>query len=87
MKYIKKEDKKVEPVDFFYETKYTAHTATNIKKLYESVSFICLDCKLNKVETKMDVYNQEPTFIILRKHFCLQCWLKHVYVSHQSSSL
>ena len=30
MKYIKKEDKKVQPVDFFYETKYTAHTATNI---------------------------------------------------------
>ena len=79
MKYKKKEDNKIRSVDFFYETEYTAHTVNNIKTLYDNVSFTCRDCKLNNVETKMDIYNHKPTFIILRKQFCLNCWLKRIH--------
>ena len=74
---IQPKNKKVLPMDFFIETRYTSNTASGIKELCETTSFTCIFCKENDVETKMAISDTTlPTFVLLRKHYCLSCWLK-----------
>lgn len=70
--------KKVKCIDGFYETLYTAQTASKIKELYKKYyqRLLCLICKQEPVDIKMgisDTYN--PTFVITRKQYCIKCWL------------
>lgn len=74
---IQPKNKKVLPMDFFIETRSTSNTASGIKELSETTSFTCIFCKDNDVETKMAISDTKlPTFVLLRKHYCLSCWLK-----------
>lgn len=68
--------KRVDPIDYFYETKYTANTCTKITTLYNTLMIPCNECT-SPVDMKMivkDTYN--PTFVILRKSYCISCWCK-----------
>jgi len=74
---IQTKNKKVQLVDFFIETPYTSNTASGIKELCDATRFICTLCKNNNVDTKMAILDTTlPTFVLLRKHYCLSCWLK-----------
>lgn len=70
---------KVPPVDYFFDTVYTANTTDKINKIHKEVWFkcICHHCTCYTVETKIvvrDIYN--PTFVIQRKQLCSHCWTK-----------
>lgn len=74
-KHIIRKKTKVEPVDYFYETNYTASTSTKITMLYNTLKLQCKNCRTSHVDMKMivkDTYN--PTFVILRKLYCISCW-------------
>jgi hypothetical protein len=74
---IKPKNKKVQPLDFFIETRSTSNTASGIKELFETTHFACVLCKENDVDTKISILDTTlPTFVLLRKHYCLSCWLK-----------
>ena len=69
------------PIDFFYETKYKSNTANGIIEIYNKVyeRIPCLDCNEKSVEIKRCIIdNYTPTFGILRKKYCLSCWLKRL---------
>lgn len=70
---------KIGPIDSFYETSYTSNTVTEIKEWYEYLDFACKCCKVNRTNTKMAVKDTYyPTFVIMRKQFCHQCWLHKI---------
>ncbi len=74
---IQPKNKKVLPVDFFIETRSTSNTASGIKELFKTTRFTCIFCKENDVDTKISILDTTlPTFVLLRKHYCLSCWLK-----------
>ncbi len=74
---IQPKNKKVQPLDFFIETRSTSNTASGIKELFETTHFTCIFCKENDVDTKISILDTTlPTFVLLRKHYCLSCWLK-----------
>ncbi len=74
---IQPKNKKVLPVDFFIETRCTSNTASGIKELFETTIFTCIFCKDKNVDTKISILDTTlPTFVLLRKHYCLSCWLK-----------
>lgn len=67
--------------DYYFVTGYTATTVNKITKMYSEVKdkMICQLCNANNVDTKLDIkdtYN--PTFVIMRKKYCLLCWLQKV---------
>ena len=64
----------IQPIDCFYETDYTSHTATGIQTLYNDLRFriACKLCKINNVDIKMEVNDTYlPTFVIMRKFYCI----------------
>jgi|AntAceMinimDraft_18_1070375.scaffolds.fasta_scaffold781764_1 hypothetical protein len=68
-----------EPLDCFFVTSYTASTVNKILEIYHKVKdkMICHACNANCVDTKLDVKDTySPTFVILRKRYCLSCWLQ-----------
>jgi hypothetical protein len=72
---------KFDPVDFFYETSFKENTVNKIKTIYDDFiyRFPCKDCQTEHVESKIeikDTYN--PIFVIVRKQYCLHCWLKRI---------
>jgi len=74
---IQPQNKKVQPLDFFIETHSTSNTANGIKHLYETTHFKCVLCKENDVDTMIAILDTTlPTFVLRRKHYCLDCWLK-----------
>lgn len=80
-----KEQKKTQPIDFFYKTNYSATTVDKFteiwKKTYNRIP--CIECKQNPVEIKREIFDiHEPRFGILRKHYCLHCWLQKVSLKH-----
>lgn len=73
-------NKKIQKIDFFYETLYTSTTASGIKKLYDTIQFACKSCKVKEVDMKMEVLdNKLPIFVLYRKNYCVDCWLKLLY--------
>ena len=79
-KYTTLNKKRIDPIDCFYETKYTANTCTGITMLYNTLKLECKECT-SHVDMKMivkETYN--PTFVILRKAYCLSCWCKKMRV-------
>ena len=63
----------------YYETSYTARTVDGIKELYETLNFACNECKIRRTDSKMEVQDTYyPTFVIMRKKICMECWLKMV---------
>lgn len=80
-KIIKKKNIKYQPIDFFYKTDYTCTTVSKFTEMYENVynRIPCLECKDKAVEIKKEIFDiHEPRFGILRKKYCLHCWLKKV---------
>ena len=76
-KYTTLNKKRIDPIDCFYETKYTANTCTGITMLYNTLKLQCKNCCTSHLDMKMivkDTYN--PTFVILRKLYCISCWCK-----------
>jgi hypothetical protein len=66
-------------IDPFFETNYTATTFDTINQLYQKTHFYCIICKKNLVDKKIDVQDySEPRFVILRKSYCIHCWLPMV---------
>ena len=71
--------------DEFYRTDYSATTVDKFteiwKKLYNRIP--CIECKQNPVEIKREIFDiHEPRFGILRKKYCLHCWLEKVSLKH-----
>jgi len=80
-KRIVKKEVVISHVNFFYETSYQANTVTKIKEIYDDVMIRipCNNCKIESVETMMKVKDViHPTFVIMRKQYCLGCWLQKV---------
>ena len=82
-KHSKSDKNRIEigPVDFFYDTKYTATTVNTIKKIYDDIKYncICNKCTYNVVDTQIVVQdNFYPIFVIQRKNYCSSCWIKKV---------
>ena len=78
---IKNKKIKISPVDFFYETSIEEHTVSKIKETYDDVKyrFPCKDCQVEPVESKIVVKDTYcPIFVIVRKQYCLHCWLKRI---------
>ena len=78
---FKADKKKKRPcvVDFFIETTITSNTASGIAELHRTTKFMCAECRMNDVETKMAVLTPfVPTFVLYRKKYCTSCWLKLV---------
>lgn len=72
---------KLDEVDYYFYTSYTANTVNKIMEIYNDVkhSMLCRSCKLTSVDTKLEVRETyHPTFVIVRKHYCLSCWLQKV---------
>jgi len=70
-----------EPIDCFFSTKYTASNVNKMLEIYNEMKdmMICRLCNVNCVDTKLeckDTYS--PTFVIVRKNYCLSCWLQKV---------
>ena len=53
-KEIIKPKKKVEPVDFFYQSKYTANNVIEFMEIWQNVHnrIACLNCNIESVEIK-----------------------------------
>jgi hypothetical protein len=65
---IKNKKIKINPVDFFNETSFEANTVNKINTIHEE-----------PVESKIVVKDTYyPTFVIVRKQYCLHCWLKRI---------
>ena len=65
------------PIDGYYKTNYTSRTVKGIHEIYKNIKFICINCKVNKTESKMEIKDTKyPLFIILRKKYCFKCWLE-----------
>lgn len=82
-KHITTKKIQIAPIDSFYETDYTANTCTKITQLYKTLKLQCKQCRISHVDLKMvikDTYN--PTFVILRKLYCLSCWCKKMGVGN-----
>jgi hypothetical protein len=82
-KEIIKPKKKVEPVDFFYQSKYTANNVNDFMEIWQNVHnrIACLNCNIEPVEIKKNIVDKTvPTFGILRKQFCFKCWLNMVKI-------
>jgi len=63
----------------YYDTSYTSRTVNGIKELYETLHFACNDCKTRRADSKMAVQDTHyPTFVIMRKNFCSDCWMKNM---------
>ena len=63
----------------FCETQYTSNTSIGINKIYDDLILYCKNCKVEKVETKMDIQDYKcPTFVVLRKNYCYKCWLRYI---------
>ena len=78
---IKKKKIKINPVDFFNETSFEANTVNKINTIYDDLidRFPCKDCHVDPVESKIVVKDTYyPTFVIVRKQYCLHCWLKRI---------
>lgn len=74
-----KKKKRPSAVDFFIETTCTSNTASGIVELRRTTKFMCAECRMSAVETKMAVLNPVvPTFVLHRKKYCTGCWLKLV---------
>jgi len=70
-----------EPVDFFFLTKYTSSNVKQMLEIYNEVkdTMICRACNVNCVDTKLELKDTYgPTFVIVRKNYCLSCWLQKV---------
>lgn len=68
-------------VDFFFSTNYTASNVNKMLEIYHKVKdrMFCRLCNVNCVDTKLeckDTYG--PTFVIVRKNYCVSCWLQKV---------
>ena len=84
-KIIKKQPEKPEPIDFFYRSIYSETTVNKFMELYKKVynRIPCIECKENPVEIKKDIFDiHEPRFGILRKNYCMSCWLEKVTLTH-----
>lgn len=69
------------PVDCFFSTKYTASNVNKMLEIYHKVKdmMICRSCNVNCVDTKLEVEDTYgPTFVIVRKNYCVSCWLQKV---------
>lgn len=72
----------IDPIDFFYETDYTSSNLTKFIEIYKQVynRIPCLECKKKHVEIKKEIFDlHKPIFGILRKKYCLDCWIKKIY--------
>lgn len=81
----KKEYTKPPPIDCFYRTEYSATTVNQFTQIWNKVynRIPCVECKVNPVEIKREIFDiHEPRFGILRKKFCMSCWLKKVTLKH-----
>ena len=70
-----------EHVDFFFLTKYTSSNVKKMLEIYNKVkdTMICSSCNVNCVDTKLEVKDTYgPTFVIVRKNYCVSCWLQKV---------
>lgn len=77
----KKEYVKPQFKDEFYRTDYSATTADKFTELWGNVynRIPCIECKVNPVQIKREIFDiHEPRFGILRKKYCLHCWLEKV---------
>jgi len=73
-------NKKIQKIDFFYQSSYTSTTASGIKKLYDTIHIACKSCKVKEVDMKMEVLdNKLPIFVLYRKKYCVDCCLKLLY--------
>jgi len=80
-KVIKNKYVKPQFIDLFYRTDYTANTVDKFIEIWNNVynRIPCLECKERSVEIKKDIFDMhKPIFGILRKKYCLQCWLQKV---------
>ena len=80
-----KQQKKPQVIDFFYRTDYSATTVNEFTEIWNKVynRIPCLQCKINPVEIKKEIFDiHEPRFGILRKNYCLHCWLQKVSLTH-----
>ena len=65
-------------IDFFYKTDYSFSTTKGITKIYKEIhrDFRCRNFCKNQVESKIEITDTYyPTFTIVRKNFCISCWL------------
>ena len=63
----------------YYETSYTSRSVNGIKELYETLHFACKICKTRRADSKMEIQDTYyPTFVIMHKKICSNCWLKMV---------
>ena len=73
--------KKLEHIDTYYETKYTANTVKNILQLKNNTTFKCIKCCIEPVDSDIAVQDTyHPTFVLIRKKYCTSCWLPQVTI-------